>query len=113
MKLPSLGREAFIFVFTSRRRHTRYIGDWSSDVCSSDLQRLTIEIAAAAASLGRTIEMDMEGTAYTDLTLDIFEATRRRFDNVGLAIQASLYRTEKDIEPLAPLAPKFRPVKGA
>src|SRR5437763_14034111 len=23
--------------FSSRRRHTRYIGDWSSDVCSSDL----------------------------------------------------------------------------
>src|SRR5437879_11448770 len=26
-----------IFLFSSRRRHTRYIGDWSSDVCSSDL----------------------------------------------------------------------------
>src|SRR5437762_48440 len=26
-----------IFFFSSRRRHTRYIGDWSSDVCSSDL----------------------------------------------------------------------------
>src|ERR1017187_6239477 len=26
------------FVFSSRRRHTRYIGDWSSDVCSSDLK---------------------------------------------------------------------------
>src|SRR5437762_9486622 len=26
------------FFFSSRRRHTRYIGDWSSDVCSSDLQ---------------------------------------------------------------------------
>src|ERR1017187_10296855 len=25
--------------FSSRRRHTRYIGDWSSDVCSSDLKR--------------------------------------------------------------------------
>src|SRR5437762_1921186 len=24
-------------LFSSRRRHTRYIGDWSSDVCSSDL----------------------------------------------------------------------------
>src|SRR5437762_2172448 len=24
------------FFFSSRRRHTRYIGDWSSDVCSSD-----------------------------------------------------------------------------
>src|SRR5437879_10354843 len=27
----------FFFFFSSRRRHTRYIGDWSSDVCSSDL----------------------------------------------------------------------------
>src|SRR5437762_5627025 len=25
----------FFFFFSSRRRHTRYIGDWSSDVCSS------------------------------------------------------------------------------
>src|SRR5437762_14298677 len=28
------------FFFSSRRRHTRYIGDWSSDVCSSDLERI-------------------------------------------------------------------------
>src|SRR5437879_13818962 len=28
----------YFFFFSSRRRHTRYIGDWSSDVCSSDLQ---------------------------------------------------------------------------
>src|SRR5215210_9441723 len=27
----------FFFFFSSRRRHTIYIGDWSSDVCSSDL----------------------------------------------------------------------------
>src|ERR1017187_10643528 len=26
-----------LLFFSSRRRHTRYIGDWSSDVCSSDL----------------------------------------------------------------------------
>src|SRR3712207_849831 len=30
----------FIFFFSSRRRHTRYWRDWSSDVCSSDLRRL-------------------------------------------------------------------------
>src|SRR5437762_4501420 len=30
----------FYFFFSSRRRHTRYIGDWSSDVCSSDLEGL-------------------------------------------------------------------------
>src|SRR3712207_6966701 len=28
----------FCFFFSSRRRHTRYWRDWSSDVCSSDLQ---------------------------------------------------------------------------
>src|SRR5437764_5741552 len=28
--------EKYVFFFSSRRRHTRYIGDWSSDVCSSD-----------------------------------------------------------------------------
>src|SRR5437763_7795255 len=28
----------YFFFFSSRRRHTRYIGDWSSDVCSSDLR---------------------------------------------------------------------------
>ena len=30
------------FFFSSRRRHTRYIGDWSSDVCSSDLPPLLL-----------------------------------------------------------------------
>src|SRR5437762_7766023 len=32
-------RVTVVFFFSSRRRHTRYIGDWSSDVCSSDLRR--------------------------------------------------------------------------
>src|SRR5437867_10618124 len=35
----SHGRLKFIFFFSSRRRHTRSYGDWSSDVCSSDLVR--------------------------------------------------------------------------
>src|SRR3712207_9184853 len=29
----------FVFFFSSRRRHTRYWRDWSSDVCSSDLDK--------------------------------------------------------------------------
>src|SRR5262249_60035057 len=36
----------FLFFFSSRRRHTRLVSDWSSDVCSSDLARSPIpEIA--------------------------------------------------------------------
>src|SRR5437879_8622747 len=38
-----------LFFFSSRRRHTRYIGDWSSDVCSSDLERGDVRSAAASS----------------------------------------------------------------
>src|SRR5256885_10933481 len=34
-----LTRLSIFFFFSSRRRHTRLQGDWSSDVCSSDLKR--------------------------------------------------------------------------
>src|SRR6266487_3368288 len=33
----ALTLRSFGFFFSSRRRHTRWTGDWSSDVCSSDL----------------------------------------------------------------------------
>src|SRR5256885_7865821 len=35
--LAGCSRSCFFFFFSSRRRHTRLQGDWSSDVCSSDL----------------------------------------------------------------------------
>src|SRR5439155_17192969 len=34
-----VGRPVNCFFFSSRRRHTRWPRDWSSDVCSSDLER--------------------------------------------------------------------------
>src|SRR5450755_1153110 len=48
-------RTALFFFFSSRRRHTRWTGDWSSDVCSSDLvfgakRDLTIETAIVCAT---------------------------------------------------------------
>src|SRR3712207_2549871 len=33
----------FFFFFSSRRRHTRYWRDWSSDVCSSDLNLIAVQ----------------------------------------------------------------------
>src|SRR5262249_58962933 len=35
-----------LLFFSSRRRHTRLVSDWSSDVCSSDLERTGQELAA-------------------------------------------------------------------
>jgi proline dehydrogenase len=83
--------------------------DIDKELCRS----MARDIAARAAALGRTIEMDMEGSAYTDATLDIFESVQRELGNCGLAVQAYLYRTEKDLQRLAPLKPKIRLVKGA
>src|SRR5256885_12167401 len=40
------------FFFSSRRRHTRLQGDWSSDVCSSDLQEIrTIQVRPAPKAI--------------------------------------------------------------
>jgi proline dehydrogenase len=83
--------------------------DLHRDLCAS----LALSIAKRAAELGRTIEMDMEGSVYTDATLDIFESVQRETGNAGLAVQAYLHRTEKDLLRLAPLKPKIRLVKGA
>src|SRR5437762_1535276 len=47
---PSLIATMVAFFFSSRRRHTRYIGDWSSDVCSSDLRRAFTRRTACAES---------------------------------------------------------------
>ncbi|MGC1906958.1 MAG: proline dehydrogenase family protein [Candidatus Acidiferrum sp.] len=83
--------------------------DINRDLCAS----LARSIAKRAADLNRTIEMDMEGSGYTDATIDIFESVQRETGNVGLAVQAYLHRAEKDLQRLAPLKPKIRLVKGA
>ena len=68
--------------------------DLSKDLCTS----LSRSIARRAAQLNRTIEVDMEGGAYTDATLDIYESVQRESGNTGLAVQAYLHRTEKDLQ---------------
>src|SRR5260370_5208727 len=42
----------FFFFFSSRRRHTRFKCDWSSDVCSSDLNLLAATVYAQSLKLG-------------------------------------------------------------
>src|SRR5688500_20404466 len=43
------------FFFSSRRRHTRLQGDWSSDVCSSDLRFVEAELSALLQAAGGTL----------------------------------------------------------
>src|SRR5207302_7714500 len=46
----------FFFFFSSRRRHTRFSRDWSSDVCSSDLElKVPVRILLFTQALGDRI----------------------------------------------------------
>src|SRR3712207_7320000 len=66
------------FFFSSRRRHTRYWRDWSSDVCSSDLTQLRgrgaeARVTGAYATTGRQhIDFDtLQEHAAPDTTSDL------------------------------------------
>src|SRR5690348_16788878 len=49
----------FFFFFSSRRRHTRWTGDWSSDVCSSDLYLERLEQARARDHRRLGVQLDL------------------------------------------------------
>jgi proline dehydrogenase len=55
----------------------------------------------------------MEGSAYTEGTVAFYERLLRRHQNVGLCLQAYLFRSVADVARLAPLRPSIRLVKGA
>lgn len=76
-------------------------------------QELVERLVRHAAQFDNFVEVDMEDSATTQPTIDLFAAVRRKHENIGLAVQASLYRSAHDLERLRPLRPKIRLVKGA
>ena len=83
--------------------------DMDPELCFRNLQRL-IDRAEERKNF---VWIDMEGSPYVDPTLDLFRRTRARSARIGIALQAYLYRTEKDVESLIPLGSAIRLVKGA
>jgi proline dehydrogenase len=55
----------------------------------------------------------MEGSAYTEPTIALYERLKATHPNVGICLQAYLRRTAADIQRLLPLDPAIRLVKGA
>ncbi|MBX6377954.1 MAG: proline dehydrogenase family protein [Clostridia bacterium] len=75
---------------------------------------LVAAIAARARELGTFVRLDMENSTWVDATLGLYEALRDRgFDNVGVVIQAYLYRSEADLQRLQARRANVRIVKGA
>ncbi len=79
-------------------------------------ERCPEQVAAVverAAAYGNFVRVDMESSPYTERTLEVVGALRRRFRNVGAVVQAYLYRSERDVEQLLAQSTCIRLCKGA
>ena len=72
-----------------------------------------LALAAKAEATGSVLWLDMEDSSYVDRTLALYEAVKAKGPRTGLALQAYLFRTPKDLARLRPLKPVIRLVKGA
>ena len=83
------------------------------DVDPGICQAQTEELAAKAQATGSFLWIDMEDSAYVDRTLALYRAVKAKYPSTGIALQAYLFRTPKDLQDLMPLKPIVRLVKGA
>jgi proline dehydrogenase len=82
--------------------------DLDHELCFHNLTRIL-----QASDGSGIIWIDMESSAYTDRTLELFRRTHAAHPNVGVCLQAYLRRTPADLASLLPLGPAIRLVKGA
>lgn len=85
--------------------------DLGDDLCRRELRR----VLDRARDLRIFVRIDMEGSRYTQRTLDLFEEMRREYGSevVGAVIQSYLYRSQADVERLIAEGARVRLVKGA
>ncbi len=83
--------------------------DFGEDFCYSQLHA----IVHTAQQLNLTVEVDMEGSAYTQSTLNIVRRLLDHYHNLRVALQAYLYRTEEDLRRLIARGGSVRLCKGA
>ena len=71
------------------------------------------QVTQKASEYLNFVWIDMEGSAYTNTTIDFYRRTKLLNENTGVCLQAYLKRTEKDIQSLIDIKPNIRLVKGA
>jgi len=83
--------------------------DFSPEFCEGQV----LSIVERASSFDNFLRVDMEGSAYTERTIDVVKRVRLRSPAIGTVIQAYLYRSEQDIQDLLSLGCRIRLCKGA
>ncbi|HLW99866.1 MAG TPA: proline dehydrogenase family protein [Candidatus Acidoferrales bacterium] len=76
-------------------------------------QELLESIVAHATGYGNFVRVDMEGSAYTQRTIDVVKSVRAKTTAVGIVMQSYLRRTEADARDLLALGCRIRLCKGA
>ena len=70
-------------------------------------------ILEVAKKVGGFVRLDMEGTKTTQSTLDVFHELRKKYDNVGIVLQAYLHRSKEDVQEAIRRGDRVRLCKGA
>ncbi len=83
--------------------------DFGAEFCQEQM----LPIMKRAESLGNFVRIDMEGSAYTQRTIDIVLRLRRESAAVGTVIQSYLHRSEEDVRALVAAGCRIRLCKGA
>jgi proline dehydrogenase len=81
----------------------------SRDLC---LEK-TASILDVAKEVAGFVRLDMEGSKLTQDTIEIFQELRKRYDNVGIVLQAYLHRTPDDVKEAIGRGDRVRLCKGA
>ena len=82
----------------------------SEEACLGNL----LEILDRAHQYGNFVRIDMEDSHFTAATLNMFQKAWDKYpENVGVVLQAYLYRTMEDLNSLSQPPKNFRIVKGA
>lgn len=83
------------------------------DLSESLCQNLLENIVEHAMSQGNFVRIDMEGSAYTQRTVEIAKRARAKYAGVGTVMQSYLYRAEQDVRDLLAAGCRLRLCKGA
>ena len=83
--------------------------DIDAALCEANVRR----VLDRAKSYGIFVRVDMEGSAYTERTLNLVNTLRQDYEGVGTVIQSYLYRSARDVEQLIASKTRVRLVKGA
>ncbi len=70
-------------------------------------------IVQKAKEYCKNVFIDIEDSSYVDKTIDFYKRIKEDYDNIGLCLQAYLYRTMDDIKAMIDINPWIRLVKGA